>query len=313
MKNITDKESSDWVGNLRKRREQRSKERDPFRLPSEGTVVVSFSGGRTSGFLLRKLLDRSGGSLPSNVLVVFRNTGKEREETLNFVKECAERWQVPVVWLEYRYLGWDAGRSHKHSFEEVRYETASRKGEPFDQLIKARHDCREDKGEELILPNQGMRWCTGELKQKTLLRYLRSKGIYKFWNVIGIRFDEPKRWQKIVECPGGRMTGESPIGPLFDAGVILQDVERFWKTSEFDLQLESHEGNCDLCFLKARWKRQLIASKNPELVDWWKRHEENSGALFRLKEPYSDLTLPVVSCRTVVGDDEEESECHCTD
>lgn len=33
--------------------------------------------------------------------VVFANTGKERPETLDFVQECAERWDVPIPWLEY--------------------------------------------------------------------------------------------------------------------------------------------------------------------------------------------------------------------
>ena len=61
--------------------------RDPFLC--DGPTVVSFSGGRTSGLMLRRVLDAHGGTLPEDVHVVFTNTGKERPETLAFVAECA--------------------------------------------------------------------------------------------------------------------------------------------------------------------------------------------------------------------------------
>ena len=43
----------------------------------ETPFVVSFSGGRTSAFMLRNILDAYGGSLPAQGHVVFANTGKE--------------------------------------------------------------------------------------------------------------------------------------------------------------------------------------------------------------------------------------------
>jgi 3'-phosphoadenosine 5'-phosphosulfate sulfotransferase (PAPS reductase)/FAD synthetase len=308
---VSEERAREWVTALRDRREQKQREADPFRLPSDTPVAVSFSGGRTSGYLLWRLLERHGGQLPDNTTVVFRNTGKEREESLEFVEECSRRWQVVVVWLEYRYHK-GKPRDQKHGFEQVDFKTASRHGEPFDQIIEARADVRREKDEELILPNQGMRWCTGELKQKTLLRYLRSLGVWGFTNIIGIRSDEPKRWMKIVDCKGGRMAGEVPSAPLFDAGIAEADVLSFWGSQPFDLRLRPHEGNCDLCFLKAKWKRQAIAAERPQSVHWWSDHEKRTGCLFRLNDPYEKLLqlgVPGKSC----GDDEEEQECHCTD
>lgn len=32
----------------------------------------------------------------------FANTGKEEEATLEFVRDCGERWGVPIVWIENR-------------------------------------------------------------------------------------------------------------------------------------------------------------------------------------------------------------------
>lgn len=48
-------------------------------------AVVSFSGGRTSGYMLWHILNAHNGVMPDGVKVVFCNTGKERPETLDFV------------------------------------------------------------------------------------------------------------------------------------------------------------------------------------------------------------------------------------
>jgi len=72
----------------------------PYTLP-DGNVLVSFSGGRTSGYMLHEIL-QANGDLPSRCKVTFANTGREMPETLDFVQEVSERWAVPVTWLEYR-------------------------------------------------------------------------------------------------------------------------------------------------------------------------------------------------------------------
>ena len=71
----------------RRRSLRRPPRRNPYRVPRP--AVVSFSGGRTSGYLLKHVLDAYGGQLPGDVSVVFANTGMERPETLDFVDTCA--------------------------------------------------------------------------------------------------------------------------------------------------------------------------------------------------------------------------------
>ncbi len=53
-----------------------------------GPALISFSGGRTSAYMLWQILAAHGGQLPDDVHICFANTGKEREETLRFVHEC---------------------------------------------------------------------------------------------------------------------------------------------------------------------------------------------------------------------------------
>ena len=74
---------------------------DPFRIT--GPALISFSGGPTSGYLLWRVLQAHGGTLPDDVVVAFANTGEESEITLEFVRDCGDRWDVPIVWLEFRH------------------------------------------------------------------------------------------------------------------------------------------------------------------------------------------------------------------
>ena len=52
---------------------------DPWRVPRP--AVISFSGGRTSGYMLKHILDAHSGRFPYDVAVIFANTGLERPET----------------------------------------------------------------------------------------------------------------------------------------------------------------------------------------------------------------------------------------
>ena len=79
-----------------------SNARDHYRCAREGVrYLLHVSGGRTTGLLLRRVLDAYGGRLPPNVRAIFANTGKEHEMTLLFVHEMERRWQVPIAWVEY--------------------------------------------------------------------------------------------------------------------------------------------------------------------------------------------------------------------
>ncbi|WP_308319262.1 hypothetical protein [Serratia marcescens] len=112
--------------------------RDPFKI--EQPTCISFSGGRTSAYMLWRVLQANGG-LPADAVVCFANTGKEVEATLRFVRDCAEHWQVPIHWLEYRPI--------EPGFVVVDFDTASRAGEPFEMLVRKRQ----------YLPNPVARGC----------------------------------------------------------------------------------------------------------------------------------------------------------
>lgn len=104
---------------------------DPYLIT--GPALISFSGGRTSAYMLRMILDAHGGALPDDVHVTFANTGKEREETLRFVHECESRWGVRVHWLEWKDRS-GRGVPANDRFDVVGYNSASRNGATYEPV-----------------------------------------------------------------------------------------------------------------------------------------------------------------------------------
>ena len=217
----------------------------PFRLP-DGQVQISFSGGRTSAFMLHEIL-RANGGLPDRAHIVFTNTGREMPETLDFVQEVGARWSVEIAWVE--YIPEDPG------FIVVSHNSASRDGEPFAALIEKKR----------YLPNVYARFCTTWLKVRPARDYLRSLGWEHWTAAIGIRADEPhrhvgkadlrERWTRWL--------------PLVAANVSKADVTAFWRRRPFDLRLQNVGGktplgNCDGCFLKSEANLAALARDHPD-------------------------------------------------
>ena len=270
---------------------------DPFFIT--GPALVSFSGGRTSAYMLWRTLQAHGGTLPDDVHVTFANTGKEREETLRFVQECGDHWSVPIHWLEFR------GRRKDEPFATVDFATASREGEPFAALIRS-------KG---YTPNALMRFCTIELKIWVMRDFARSLG-WKHWtNVIGLRFDEGHR---VLKSRARSESGKEPwvnAMPLADARVTVRDVRAFWNDQNFDLGLKSYEGNCDLCFLKARAKLEAIIREQPGSADWWAEQERVGKGRFITEYSYADLARSVAAQPHLFDrlEDDGASDAECGD
>lgn len=231
---------------------------NPYKI--EGPALISFSGGRTSAFMLHEILRAHGGELPPDVHVNFANTGKEREETLRFVHECGSRWGVHINWIEYRNDG--------RSFDLVGFNSASRKGEPFQALI--------DKKKRL--PNWKERWCTALLKVQPMTDFAISLGYVpgQYTEVIGLRYDEGLRIFKGMENAEKR--GRKCAYPLSKARVVKADVMAFWAAQPFDLGLEPWEGNCDLCFLKGRAIKKRIILQDSSRATWWAGNETDKGS-----------------------------------
>jgi len=257
----------------------------PYSL--DGPMCISFSGGRSSAYMLYQILQAHGGQLPDDVVVCFANTGKEMPQTLDFVQACSEQWGVTIVWLELsavRLARQEGSKKFEYKTRVADYATASRNGEPFEALIKARQ----------YLPNPVARFCTADLKVRRINDYLRGLGWDEWDTAVGIRADEPRRAHKML---GKSDNGEHKVLPLYWAGVTKETVAAYWKAQPFDLQLPNNNGttdwgNCDLCFLKGAKKKLSIIREKPELADWWAAQERDPDGIEILPAYHDDDNKP---------------------
>ncbi|APZ81772.1 phosphoadenosine phosphosulfate reductase [Erythrobacter phage vB_EliS_R6L] len=290
-------------------------------------ALISFSGGRTSAFMLFQHLWAHGGTLPDGVWVTFANTGKEREETLRFVHECESRWGVRVWWLEWvpRPEG-QAGRKTPWAdrFEIVGLNSASRDGEPLLALFERKK----------FLPNAVTRFCTADAKIDTMKAFMLSHGYERWTNVIGLRSDEMRRIAKQAKRNEEGKERFETTWPMLRAKVTKRDIWRFWLGGNidpknlteplpqgFDLGLWPYEGNCDGCFLKGRDVLMHQERERPGYLDWWIAaerwavgiSEKPDGERFAMDFSYADLKRDVARQPLLIPIDpmhlEAEGEC----
>lgn len=276
---------------------------NPYKI--EGPALISFSGGRTSAFMLWNILQAHGGVLPDDIYVTFANTGKEAPETLDFVHEIEQKWGVKIYWLEL-YFGEERP---VYRTKIVDYETASRNGEPFEALLDRRK----------YLPNPVTRFCTSELKIKVMSRFMRKLQGYKNWyNVIGLRYDEPRRVASALK----QYEAWTNITPMNDAKHTVEDVSEFWRKQNFDLKLtnangKTPAGNCDLCFLKGMDTTISILKERPEMADWWIKQEQkfgqHEGATFRKDRPNYIKLVEISKTQQDLFGDDDQMTCFCHD
>jgi hypothetical protein len=213
---------------------------------------ISFSGGRTSAFMTKWLLDNLQDQY--EMIVCFANTGKEREETLQFIDRCDKDFGFNVIWIE---AVPDIKFIETPTFKIVDFDSASRNGEPFEWLLS-------NGG----IVNQNRPKCTNILKTIPLNKYTKSLGWKKYYTALGIRSDEPQRLNR------EKAKKERLIYFADFLNVTKSDVNLFWSKQSFDLKLKSYEGNCDLCFKKGLRKLMTIVKENPQLTNWWRDMEK---------------------------------------
>jgi hypothetical protein len=187
-------------------------------------------------------------------IVLFCDTGREHPKTYKFIHDFEAHENIPVKWIE-------------------------RQG-GFEQMLKRRGF--------KTLPNRMRRFCTEDLKIVAAKQYLRTIGIQTYENLIGFRFDEPKRVMNFKE----KFKKVKTLFPLVELQIGKPDVNEYWKSKPYNLEIPHILGNCTLCFMKGRDAILAILREHPELADPWIEDEE------RNKRP-GHTYLPNITIRTL--------------
>lgn len=188
-------------------------------------------------------------------IYIYANTGKERQETLDFIHKCDEEWKLGTIWVEavvnhenrvgttHRIISYDSAIVNTDPLIE---------GHPFYEVAK-----------KYGVFNNNYPHCTREMKTAPIRSYLRSIGLSRgdYLEAWGIRADEPRRMAE----------REGVCYPLAELGITERLIREYWDTQDFDLGIKQFEGNCDLCFKKSLRKRLTILRDNPNVaLDWAK-------------------------------------------
>ena len=230
-------------------------------------LVCTFSGGRTSAFMGR-LLKEMPKYKDYQKVFIFANTGKEKEETLEFIDRCDKEFNLNIVWLE-ALVNKEKGIGT--TYKVVSFETASRNGEPFKDML-----------DKYAMPNNFASNCTRELKLYPINKYVKDLGFDEVVTAMGIRYDERHRESNSADK-------QNIIYPLiYDLKVDNKFIRDWWDRQSFDLDLKDYEGNCDLCFKKSLKKRLTIIKEKPEVADWW----------LKMEQDYSSEAIPRFDLRT---------------
>jgi len=216
-------------------------------------LLVSFSGGETSGYMAQWLWNNM--RFKYNMIFVFANTGEENEETLEFVNKCGVEFGVKIYWVEAKVVhGERVGTKHRL----VDYATASRNGEPFEDVIK-----------KYGIPNQAFPHCNRELKLAPIHNFIKEDiGWDDYYTAIGIREDEVDRVNK-------NRKKLKLIYPLItDRPMNKQKINFWWSQQSFRLNLKGYQGNCKTCWKKHENKLYRIAQEDISKFENFKKWEQ---------------------------------------
>lgn len=227
--------------------------------------VVSFSGGRTSAYLVCLIEQmRKQGEWTEPVEYIFMDTGAEHPKTYEFIKKCVEHFGIELTCLHGDF-NQPVGEGAKYkvvSLDECKHDMVNG---PFAQILK-----------KYGTPTVMGAFCTSRMKEETHDKYCNDKygkGNYTTW--LGIRADEQSRL-KIGKRPDLRYMAEI-------TDFEKEDVLDFWSGMPFDLEIQEHLGNCVFCIKKGINKIALAARDEPELASQWM--SAINSATDRLNQP----------------------------
>ena len=267
-------------------------------IPTNHRLFVSFSGGKTSAYMARRLRDTHKGPL----VFGFANTGCEDERTLVFADKCDREWGLDLVWLEALVHPTPrVGTTHKI----VNFETAARNGEPFESVIK-----------KYGIPNQKFPHCTRELKERPIRSYLKSLGWDQVLMAIGIRADEPTR---IREGAAEKFRMIYPLASMFPT--TKAEINDWWEEQPFQLGMMEHEGNCTWCWKKSFLKLHRIANEHPERfafplrmeTTYWRDRKGNKQVFFRGSRSALDIMAQAKLTGLVVLPERPDENSGCSE
>lgn len=268
-------------------------------------ILVTVSGGRSSAIMARHI-QTSEKYKDYNKIYVFSNTGMERKETIDFLKNIEKYWGIDLIKIEGVYsdeLGTGIG------YKIVDWDNLDMNCKPFEEMIS-----HKNKGVFNGLPNQKAPYCSENLKT-TPARKLANDlfGLNNYITAIGFRREDmPKRisWAEIKE-------DKKRIFPLitdFDFPISQYDLNETWAKEPFKLEIHGKYGNCDLCWKKSTSNLLENIKYGSNSIEFWRKMEKKyNNTSFRNHLSIDDLIEMAKNPITgnLFDESSDEYKCMC--
>tara|TARA_R100000951_G_scaffold91472_1_gene79833 strand:- start:3651 stop:4475 length:825 start_codon:yes stop_codon:yes gene_type:complete len=204
--------------------------------------VVSFSGGRTSAYLCKVMIEKFG---RDNVDFIYMDTGAEHPKTYEFIKNVNREFDLNLVCLRLK-VNPELGKGNSYTVVDI--DSLKPDLVPFRDMI-----------EKYGIPYIGGMFCTDRMKLTPFTKYCNDtygKKNYETW--LGIRADEPRR---LTPKPFIKYMAEI-------SDYEKEDVLNWWSKQSFDLNIDEWSGNCEFCPKKSNLK--LAASQRDSPGSYFK-------------------------------------------
>lgn len=210
-----------------------------MKLQDNKNIFCSISAGYSSVMMALKLREWYP---DHHIIYGMANTSKERKESLDFMNECDQYFDLKMSWIEAIF--------NKHGegvdFKIVDFKDLKVNGEIFEQGIK-----------KLGIPSKINAWCNRDMKIVPLKKFADSVfGLNNYSIAVGLRGDEMDRVKKAYFT-------NNTFYPLLDHGISKRDRNKFWDDQPIKIKIPAYKGNCDMCFKKSNRKLMTIISEEP--------------------------------------------------
>lgn len=223
----------------------------------EKKKIISFSGGRTSGYTVNIFKD------DPDAYFIYMDTGAEHPATYQFIKDIVKQWKINLVCLRAVV---NPKMNKGVGYKIIPIDELKQDLEPWKEMLK-----------KYGSPYYDMPFCTARMKTEPFEKYCNDvfgKNNYERW--IGIRSDEPKRLPiEVLEklsLPIHKDAKNQKDGFRYLAEIsdfTKEDILDWWEQQPFDLAITEHLGNCVFCIKKHLNKVALAAKDEPEQAVKW--------------------------------------------
>lgn len=266
-------------------------------------LMVTVSGSRSSAMMARHI-QTSEKYKDFNKVYLFCNTGMERPETINFLKNIVKYWNIDLKLIEGVYSN-DLGVGV--SFKEVNFETLDMNAKRFSEMIE-----HKNKGVFSGMPNQDAPFCSENLKTTPAKKYCDTIfGVNNYKKAIGYRKEDMPKRITYAEVKQD-IQRIFPLLTDFDVPISNLDLNKWWSEQPFKLELHGIYGNCELCWKKS--DNNLIENilYGTRFIDWYKNEEAKYNSVsFRNHKSINDLIKLSKLPRNLKIDFEDNYNCVC--